>query len=137
MAKKQKPLPPTAQTFEISYTLPEERVTQGVGYVQQFSPAERVARANAFLMKCVGFGFIAIIIPPHVIYPLIGIIAGFIGKAARKREEYAFLRGNVNCPACSSSEEIPSTSQQFPFLHFCSQCSARGEVSCTALADEI
>ncbi|NBO38800.1 hypothetical protein EBU99_09475 [bacterium] len=137
MASKEKPLPANAQEHAIQYSLPEEKIAQGFAHLQHFSPAERSTRANSFLLKSIIFGFCGIIVPPHIIYPIAGIIVGFIGQAARKREKYLFLGGSVTCPACSSTEKIPKTNEQFPFLHFCSQCSARGEVSCPTLSDNL
>ena len=98
--------------------------------VRLFSDSERNSRANSFFLKAALCGLLAIIVPPHLIYPAIGLIVGFIGRASIKKQKYAFLGGAVSCPKCGSDEKLPKSTQQFPFIYFCSKCSSRAEIRC-------
>jgi hypothetical protein len=68
--------------------------------------------------------------PPHILYPLIGIVAGIVGKKSIQKQRYSFIEGQVTCPSCNTIQVVPKANEEFPFLHFFSQCRARGEIDC-------
>ncbi len=121
----------TAGNHIIDWVGRNELSAQGTCTVQMFSVSEQNSRANSFFLKAALGGVLAVIVPPHIIYPVIGLIVGFIGRASIKKQKYVFLSGKVVCPKCGSEEKLPKSTQQFPFIYFCSQCSSRAEIRCS------
>jgi hypothetical protein len=121
---------PSAQGHVFQWVGRDNLTAEGQCSVQIFSESERSGRANAFFLKAALGGLLAIIVPPHVIYPVIGVVVGFIGRLSIKKQKYLFLAGEVTCPKCGSEQKLPKSSQQFPFIYFCSACSSRAEIQC-------
>ncbi|MEY2988101.1 MAG: hypothetical protein RJB13_1622 [Pseudomonadota bacterium] len=120
----------TGGTHVIEWLGRDDLSAQGSCSVRLFSDSECNSRANSFLLKAALCGLLAVIVPPHIIYPAIGLIVGFIGRASIKKQKYVFLSGEVSCPKCGSNEKLPKSTQQFPFIYFCSKCSSRAEIRC-------
>jgi hypothetical protein len=121
----------TASNHVFEWVGRDELLAQGTCSVHLYSDAESRSRANAFFLKAALGGLLAVIVPPHIIYPVIGLAVGFIGRMSIKKQKYVFLSGAVVCPKCGSEEKLPKSTQQFPFIYFCSQCSSRAEIRCS------
>lgn len=120
-----------SQSHAIQWIGRDDLSAEGTGSVRLFSESERNSRANSFLLKAALGGMLAVIVPPHIIYPVIGLVVGLIGKASIKKQKYIFLEGLVVCPKCGSDQKLPKSTQQFPFIYFCSSCSSRAEIRCS------
>lgn len=123
------------QEYKITIANRDEKVVTGIAQIQHLSDAERNGRANSFFWKAAISGCVAVIIPPHVLYPVIGLAVAFIGSKLIRKQRYIFLEGKAECPDCGAEQLLPKSNDEFPFIHFCSACRCRTEVTCAELTD--
>lgn len=94
----------------------------------KMSEDQRGARARKFLLRGLALSFVAAICPPHFVWLGGGLLTSIVGFFWLGRQQERLLGGEANCPACREKQLIPAEPVEFPFLHFCSSCSARCSV---------
>ena len=102
--------------------------SSGVLRLLRMSDAQRQARARKFLLRGLGLALVAAICPPHLVWLLGGLTVSIVGYFWLGRQTERLLGGEANCPSCGARQLIPAEPVEFPFLHFCSECSLRCSV---------
>jgi hypothetical protein len=118
-------------TMRLGEALPVDLVTwekkRSPGEVRllRMRDEERRARAWKFLFACTGMSLLAVVFPPHFIWPVLGVSIGFGGFFVRRRQTDRLLGGRAQCPECGALQLIAPEPAEFPFTHFCSECRKR------------
>ena len=106
----------------------EERRATGTVRLKLFDEAERGARARKFMFTCWAFCLVMWIMPPHVLWPVIMFVAGLVGYQLSKGQTRIVLGGRATCPRCGTLQLLRATTDEFPLLHFCTECRQRSSV---------
>ena len=106
----------------------ESKPTPGFVKVQEFTDSEKSARALKFLFGFVGAAFVAVILPPHIVWFVSLITVGVIGYFAKKSQKAMVLGGEATCSNCKAFQILEKSAADFPMVHYCSECNRRNDV---------
>lgn len=106
----------------------ETKPTKGFVKLKEFSESEKSSRAFKFLFGFVGAAFVAVILPPHIIWFVSLILVGVVGYFAKKNQKAAILGGEGACSNCNAFQILEKSPAEFPMVHYCSECNRRNDV---------
>lgn len=86
--------PDSMQEYKITIANRDEKAVAGTAQIQHLLDAERNGRANSFFWKAAIGGCLAVIIPPHVLYPVIGLAVARSASRCRTEVNCAELTDN-------------------------------------------
>ncbi len=105
-----------------------EHHSPGSVKVRRLNGKERVLRSAKRALVVVGCTAVAIVIPPHIVWLLLGLIVAPLLTYFTFRQEYLLLDGSGSCPVCKTELALEPGAIQWPIRENCRSCHRELEI---------
>jgi hypothetical protein len=114
-------------TISVDFSFYEQHAP-GTLKVKRLNGKERAVRSAKRAVIVLACTAVALLIPPHIVWLLLGLIVGPVLTYFTFRQEYLLIEGRGSCPVCKTEISLESGAIHWPIRENCRSCHRELEI---------